>query len=303
LALIDGSILVDSVADPCQTGTVIGPEVAYALKFVTALKAYFDAKQLRDQLDAIEWTVGALAGRIEDVLMVDVKTAFLHLETASKASSDELRRAELMLARASFARMTERPTESLSRPAQQELKAEHVAAIGHAGNYSYFLLNSEPRLALSEAYLCTERFPALGVQLFPVEIFSRDYRNAGRSMIERRVNRDEIRSSHQSALTAHAANRSEYVREMAWRVPLAGAAFVGFLAAGVVSPGLAAQAPMRAAGILAGTGNRAMTDVPGFKPRLDLGAAATDPPEEVELMRQASAESLRRRHALNDVGH
>jgi hypothetical protein len=297
-----GTIVIDSVAHPCQTRTMIGPEVAIPLKVVTALKAQYDAKQLREQITAIERTVRALTRRMEDVLEVDVKAAFLHLETASKASSVEFQRTELMLARASFVRMTERPTESLTRPGQHELVAEQVAAIGHAGNYSYFLLNNEPGLALQEAYLCTERFPALGVQLFPVEIFSQDYRAAGHNMITRRASRDTIRSAHQSAQTAHVANRSEYIREMAWKVPLAGAVFVGFLAVGAVSPGLAAQAPMRAAGILAGTGDRAPTDVPGLKPKLQFGSDANDPPEEVALMRRASAESVRRRIALQ-VAH
>jgi hypothetical protein len=281
--------------------TGVDPTVTIALKVVGALKSQYDAKKLRDQIDAIESTVTALALRIEDVLSVDVKAAFRHLETASRATTDEIRRSEMTLARASFVRMTGRPTDSLARPGKGELKAEEVAAIGHAGNYSYFLLNDEPRLALIEAYSCTERFPALGVQLFPVDIFSQDYRAAGRAMVEREANRDSRRSSHQVALAAHQANRSQYIREMAWKVPVAGAVFLGFLAMGAVSPSLAGQAPMRAAGILAGTGDRSLTDVPGSKPKLNLGADATDPPEEVELMRQASAESARNRLALESA--
>ena len=274
--------------------------VMTALKIVTVLKARYDAKQLRDQIKAIESTVTALDLRIEEVLAIDVKVAFAHLETASKATSDEFRRSELSLARASFVRMTERPIGSSARPGQHELSAEQVAAMGHAGNYSYFLLNEEPRLALQEAYRCTERFPALGVQLFPVEIFSRDYRTVGRAIVTRTENRDLKREGHQRALYAHKSDRSNYIREMAWKVPLAGGAFLGYLALGAVSPGLAGQAPMRAYGILVGTGNRGVTDVPGFKPKLNLGADAIDPQDEIELMRRASAESARHWLALEE---
>lgn len=274
------------------------PIVTVALKAVIAIKAHYDAKQLRDQIKGIESTVNALGRRIDEVLTVDVKAAFGHLETASLATSDRLRHTELMLARGSFMRMTERPTESLSRPGHNELSAQRVAAIGHAGNYNYFLLNDEPRLALLEAYRCTERFPALGVQLFPVEIFSRDYRAAGRAMVAREAGRDRRRAGHREALAQHETSRAEYYREMAWKVPLAGAVFLGFLAAGAVAPPLAGQAGVRAAGILAGTGNRSITDISLRKPQLDLGADASDPPEEVELMRQASAESARHRLSL-----
>ena len=269
-----------------------------ALNTLGALKRAYDAKKLREQIEQIESTVEALGTRIEEILAINVKAAFRHLEAAEMAVNEDIRRSELMLARASFVSMAERPTASLAHPGEQDLSAEQVAAIGHAGNFSYFMLNGELRLALLEAYRCTERFPALGVQLFPVGIFSRDYSATGRAMVARRAGRDRARANHQVALAAHKANKSAYYREMAWKVPTAAAVFLGFLAAGAVSPPLAGQAGVRAAGILAGTGDRAVTDIPGLQPKLNYGLNAIDPPDEVALMRRASAESARHRAAL-----
>ncbi|MEV4704460.1 hypothetical protein [Actinoplanes sp. NPDC049316] len=273
-----------------------------ALSALGAMKRAYDDKQVRDQIARIESTVEALGARIDRILDISVMAAFEHLATADRAVNADFRRHELSLARGKFVEMTKRPAASMSRPGEQDLTAEQVAAIGHAGNFSYFMMNGETRLALREAYLCTERFPALGVQLFPPELFSRDYSATGRAMVARRARRETIRASHDASLKAHKADKTAYYREMAWKVPAAGAVFLGFLAAGMVAPPLAGQAGMRAAGILAGTGDRAVTDIPGPRPKLAYGLNAIDPPEELALMRRASAESAERRTMLERPG-
>ncbi|GLI03370.1 hypothetical protein Pa4123_86480 [Phytohabitans aurantiacus] len=269
-----------------------------ALNALGAMKRAYDTKQLRDQIARIESTVQALGARIDQILDISVMAAFEHLATADRATNDDFRRQELNLARGKFVEMTKRPTESMAHPGEQDLSAQQVTAIGHAGNFSYFMMNGEVSLALLEAYRCTERFPALGVQLFPKAVFSRDYSATGRAMVARRASRDRVRANHEASLKAHQADRGAYYRELAWKVPAAGAVFLGFLAAGMVAPPLAGQAGARAAGILAGTGDRAISDVPGPKPKLNYDSNAIDPPEEIELMRQASAESAQRRATL-----
>lgn len=49
-------------------------------------------------------------------------------------------------------------------------------ALGHLGNYHYFIPRGQHREALREAYSCTEKFPALGVQVLPEDLFSKPYR-------------------------------------------------------------------------------------------------------------------------------
>jgi hypothetical protein len=262
------------------------PVLTIALKAVAALKSYYDTRRLREQIETIEQNVLALGERIDHILDIDVRSAFQHLDSASRATSEKTRQAEFTLARSCFVRMTERPI-YLDSGTSEKL----VAAVGHAGNYSYFLMNDEPRLALLEAYLCTQRFPMLGVQLFPVEIFSRDYRKTGRAMTDRSARRSQATEVHSYQVSAHKQNKAEYYREMAWKVPLAGVVFLGFLAAGVVAPPLAAQAPMRAAGILGGLGNRGITDIVDRAPVFTLAGDLVDPAEEVELMQQAGKES------------
>jgi hypothetical protein len=267
-----------------------------AFSALGAAKRAYDDKKLREQITRIEETVDALGAQIHEVLLIDVRAAYRHLETASMAANDSFRREELMLARGVFARLVEHPVAAVA--GENGLTSGQVVAIAHAGNYSYFLMKDEVRLALLEAYRCTERFPALGVQLFPAEIFSRDYSAVGQAMVARRAARDRVRAAHEVALKGHKQSKSEYYKEMAWKVPAAGAVFLGFLAAGAVAPPLAAQAPMRAAGILAGTGSRGVSDIPGRAPALHYGPNEIDPPEETELMRQASSESAGRRATL-----
>lgn len=284
------------------------PIVSGALKAVSVLKGFYDAQRLRQQLDTIESTMLAVGVRMDEVLAVDVRAAYRHLEAAGMATNEQFRRDELRLARGCFARMTERPMESLGAtsrsglltPVYQELASEWVAAVGHAGNFHYMLLSDEPTLALREAYLCCAHYPPIGVLLFPVELFSQDYRPAARMLLMRSERRDQARQQHRGRELAAKHGRAEYYREMAWKVPLAGAVFLGSLAAGAVSPSLAAQAPLRAAGILQGMGRKSLSDLPLAVPKLNLGADATDPPELVALMRQVSEESTQRLRQLDD---
>jgi adenosyl cobinamide kinase/adenosyl cobinamide phosphate guanylyltransferase len=87
----------------------------------------------------------------------------------------------------------------------------------------------------------------LGVRLFPVALFSRDFRGDVPSI----ATRHEFEVDYNDRLASHRQERRRYGLEMAWRLPAAAGYVLGGLAASAVTPSMAARGMQAAVGILA----------------------------------------------------
>lgn len=222
--------------------------VSVALKVVTEAKKALDTAALRARVDAIDTAVDAIGRHLEENVLADVRAAFSHLEVAVTVTDARLSQDELGFARQSFNRLAERTGDDTLLGTHASLFAAHVSALGHIGNYHYFLLCDQPEHALVAAYRCTEQFPALGISLLPVELFSRDYRDE-----LPRDRPEQILIEYRSALASHVEARRLWGLEKAWRVPAAAGALVAGLVGSTVNPSLAARGAQWATGILATT--------------------------------------------------
>jgi hypothetical protein len=209
--------------------------VSVALRAAGEARKALDGAALRARLEGFQRSLDDIGLHLSSTVVAEVRAGFRHLETAATAVEGDFRRDELNQARSAFARLAERPDTDPVLDAHAELSAAHVAALGHFGNYHYFLLRDQVEQGLREAYRCTERFPALGVRMFPAELFSRDYR----AEIPSVATRYEWNREYEAAMAHHKQERRRYGLDMAWRVPAAAGAVVAFLAAGAVSPPLA----------------------------------------------------------------
>jgi len=269
-------------------------EFEAAIKAVRMLKGAHDAAELKRRLRKIEDTIESLGEYIEEVLLIDLKVAYKHLETAQRAANEELRRSELASARASFVRLAEHPPASVAASGARPISKEQLAAFGHLGSFYYLLLLDDPRQALIEAYSCAERFPLLGIDYFPAEIFSRDFGATIEAIRRRAIREQELaNAAYAQAMTGYRQERRGYAKEMAWKVPLAAGAFLAGLAGAVVSPSMAGRGAQAAVGILAGTGSHS---VPPTRPR--LATVNLEEPETKALMDQVRTEAAQRRAAL-----
>jgi hypothetical protein len=259
------------------------------------LKGALDAAELKRRLRNIEDTVESLGQYVEEVLLIDLRAAYKHLETAQRAANEELRRSELASARASFVRLAEHPSASVAVSGARTISNEQRAAFGHLGSFYYLLLLDDPRQALMEAYSCAERFPLLGIDHFPAAIFSGDYGARIEAIRRHAIREQELASAaYVQEMTGYRQERRGYAKEMAWKVPLAAGAFLAGLAGAVVSPSMAARGAQAAGGILAGTGSRSV--VPPTRPR--LATVNIEEPETKALMEQVRTEAAQRRAAL-----
>src|SRR4051794_30362671 len=98
---------LSSCTDDAQTFDV--EPLSMAFSALGAAKRAYDDKKLREQITLIEHAVAALGEQIHEILLIDVRAAYRHLETAGMAANDSVRREEFMLARGVFARLVEHP--------------------------------------------------------------------------------------------------------------------------------------------------------------------------------------------------
>jgi hypothetical protein len=265
-----------------------------AFKAALTLKRTIDTAKLKRQVKEIEDAVDLLGTRLDEALLIDLATAYDHLAASRRAANDDLRRAELNNARVSFNRLTRRPRTGPVAAGSEKLTHEQLVAIGHLGNFHYFLLSDDPRQALEQAYTCATMFPLLAIEMFPPEIFSRDYHAELRSITRRADERRAMALAlHDRAMVDYRNERREYLREMAWKLPLAGGALLAGLVGATVSPPMAGRGLQWATGIMAGTGSKSV--VPPGRPRLVI--VDLEEPETNALMSRVSAEADQR-HAV-----
>ena len=158
------------------------PHLLLVLKTVSMAKSMIDQRMLNERIGAIEMAIDNLGKQLADDVHTDVYLGFTYLASATSISASAARNDDLTLARGCFAKLTVRSIPRIVAGTSQTLTADEVHALGHLGNYYYFLLRNEDRRALIEAYTCTERFPALGVQMFPPELFSEPYQSVGKEV-------------------------------------------------------------------------------------------------------------------------
>jgi hypothetical protein len=159
-----------------------------------------------------------------------------------------LSRDELGFARQCFNQLAERSSDrGVITGSTQQLFADEVIAYGHLGNYYYYALRDQPERALIEAYRCTERFPAIGLRMFPSALFSTNYLGHVPSY---EMTRNPLELKYVKSLAAAKVTRRRHGLEMAWRIPAAAGLFIAGLAGSMVSPTLAVSGTQAAAGLL-----------------------------------------------------
>jgi hypothetical protein len=260
--------------------------IGIAIKAVQALKKSLDAAALQERVEAINKTVGAVGRHLTDIVVADVDAGFAHLEAAMTISEPSVREDELRFARQIFNRLAQRPGNDQLLDDYTVMGAQHVAAMGHLGNYHYFLLRDQPEQALLSAYRCTEQFPALGVELFPVELFSRDYRRPHET-------RGSLLADYRYQRARYQDTRRRYRLDLAWRVPAAAGYIIAGLAAATVSPPMAARGVQGAMGLLATTNEGILPPRAPDKQEFLKRAAEAE-----ELFRPARDEARERRVAV-----
>jgi hypothetical protein len=261
--------------------------VLAALKVVVELRKALDTAALNAKVESIQAALEIVGKRMVDEIFTDVDTGFAHLAAAWEAADGELRRDELRLARQHFARLANRRGGGEVSGTAHTFTVDQIRALGHVGNFYYFVLRDDPRLALLEAYRCTERFPVFAVLLLPSELFSHDYRAQAMSFHKRDMT---LREGFRSELASHPRRRGEYRRKFAWKATQATGVFLVGVVGMLGHPLSVIHGAVKAKAILADSGDP--IDQPSDA--LVRAHAAT----EAEVMKSVLTEARERRMLL-----
>jgi hypothetical protein len=122
--------------------------IATATKVVLDVKKALDTAALKDRIDEIGEAVHTIGRHLAETTIAEVRAGFSHLEVAVTISEPQLRSDELALARQAFDRLASRSGQDDVLNRYGAMTAAHVCALGHLGNYHYFLLRDQPQHAL-----------------------------------------------------------------------------------------------------------------------------------------------------------
>ena len=224
------------------------PTLTIALKAVSAVKHGLDQAALRDQLDAIERRLDAVGAHLAEDVVSKLRAGFAHLGAAQSVRSPAMRAEEYTAARRIVAEFSERQGADDLLIAHRQMTWRHVSALGHLGNYYYFLLNGEERLALQHAYNAIERYPMMALDVLPRQLISETARSR---VPPGALDPEKLRVGLVQAQDDHRQVRRRYRLDMAWRVPAAAAYVVAGLAGSTFSPNMAVLGTRGAMGLLA----------------------------------------------------
>ena len=227
--------------------------IKIALTAVNTIKKTVDTAQLKKTVDEVKGAVGKIDTSLADEVVTELRTGFDQLAASVLADEDETRRSELAQARTRFARLSNWEGSGSVEGSSIELTRDQVRALGHLGNYWYFLLTGEGRLALAQVYRCTRDFPALAIQYFPRKLYAKDH---SALLTRRNQEREQLQRAHRTETVRYQQQLREFRREWAWKAAKAAGLALGGLAAAAFNP------PMAVRGFTAAGAQLATTERP-----------------------------------------
>jgi hypothetical protein len=265
---------------------------AAAIKTAAQLKRTLDTAALKKKVGKIEAAVDDANKTLAEGTLTNLRAGYLHLATAVASSQDDVRRDELLQARKYFAKIASRDAAVDVTGTSATLSAAQVAALSHLGNFHYFILRNEERLALIEAYSCTEKFPALGVKMFPATLFSWDFQ---KKLSASSMAADKATTELETAQKEHRRERKYHYAERSLSITAAAGVIVGGVVASAINPMFIGGAAVMARKLLEDGFNTR-----GAPRRPDGADAALKDLAKVKLLDHIAAEARSRRLALED---
>lgn len=228
------------------------------LKTVSDLKKSLDAAALKKSVRKIEEALTAVQKTLEQDARTHLRAGYEHLACAVASTQKDVRRDELMQARMHFGLLVAKEDEGATASSETELSVTEIAALSHLGNYHYFILRNDPKLALLQAYACTEKFPALALGVFPAKLFTKDYAeaivdatsDANKAEVATRIAQANYSRNEEAIRQAEADYYGYYWRRAAAVTKAAGVVTGGLAGLAIGNPLLLAAAGAKARQIL-----------------------------------------------------
>lgn len=193
-----------------------------------------DTREIRKTQKEIVQRLGRVEGKLDGQLLHEARTAFDRLEAGLSADTAATRDAELSAARTGFARVMNLIPEGEVLIGSGTVRNLDLVCAGYWGSFVYFVVRDDWSNAALCVYRCTLLSKDFGLQFFPSNMFSKDYRHILETA-ERRAN--ELQAQLEVVHRRNVLSVSGYVAAQTAR----GAATAAIVGVGAVAS--AATAP------------------------------------------------------------
>jgi hypothetical protein len=127
--------------------------------------------ELTLRFTAVNQHLGALEAKLDERILVDVRAGIRLLSDALNSNDAGARREQLLLARNRFAGLAALDPDGTTSGESLSASNRYLNCIGYWGNYHYFVLSDDYKMALSQAYECGRLDPMVALGIFDDEIF------------------------------------------------------------------------------------------------------------------------------------
>jgi hypothetical protein len=115
-----------------------------------------------------------IQSKLDEAILRDLRTAFRHLRDGALSSVSDVRQNEFQTARQKFAELVELEPNDMTKGTSGEFSNRYLIALGYLGNFHYYNLLNDKRMAAVQVYECINKFLEWNDCLKVVETFSID---------------------------------------------------------------------------------------------------------------------------------
>lgn len=131
-------------------------------------------KQILETKTEVLNATDEIKSKLDEEILRDFRTAFRHLRDATLSSVSNIQNYELIAARNKFAELVELHPDDTTKGTSGEFSNRYLIALGYLGNFHYYNLSGDKRMAAVQVYECISKFLEWNDHIKVVEAFSID---------------------------------------------------------------------------------------------------------------------------------
>ncbi|MDJ0718123.1 MAG: hypothetical protein QNJ54_28510 [Prochloraceae cyanobacterium] len=129
-------------------------------------------KQILETKTEILNATEEIQSKLDEKILRDLRTAFRHLRDGALSSVSDIQQYEFQTARQKFAELVELDPDDTTKGTSGEFSNRYLIALGYLGNFHYYNLFGDKRMAAVQVYECINRFLEWNDYMKVVETFS-----------------------------------------------------------------------------------------------------------------------------------
>lgn len=147
--------------------------ISVGLRTITLVQSslHSNPHQLDEHFQQVTSQLSTIDSKLDEQVLQNLRSAVRFLTTALNMSEGPLKREQLMMARSRFVDLVSLTPEGDTVGTSGSFKNSYLRCLGYWGNYYYFVLSNDKKLALTEVYECGYAHPITCLEIFEPAFF------------------------------------------------------------------------------------------------------------------------------------